>query len=129
MSESNPPVQEPPPARHGSRGCAPHRRPRTLWFSEEEWQQIRAAAERCGKPPSCFVRDTSLGARFTAVPLLVNAELIRELGRSGTALSRLAASAKATGALPEATSLEAALASLCDLVRQIGVNLTRQAPK
>src|SRR5260370_13608518 len=127
MPASNPPVPEPPSSARGPRGCELKRRRSWVGFKDSEWQQIVEAARLCGKPTRVFIRDVSLGSR-PPEPLVANAELIRELGRSGTALRQLAASARATGALPEATSLEAALTHVCDLVRRIVRILDGRAP-
>ncbi len=127
MPDSSPPVQEPQSSSGGPRGCGLKRRRSWVSFNDAEWQQLVEAARLCGKPTRVFVRDTSLGSR-PPEPLVANAELIRELGRSGTALRHLAASARATGTLPEATSLEAALTHVCDLVRRIVRILDGRAP-
>ena len=127
MSESNPPVQEPKSSSGEPRGCGLRRRRWWVGYNDAEWQQLVEAARLCGKPTRVFARDTSLGSR-PPEPLVANAELIRELGRSGTALKHLAASAKATGALPEATRLEGALTQLCDVVRRIVRILDGRAP-
>jgi hypothetical protein len=65
------------------------------------------------------VRETSLAAAMGAQSAPEKLPLIAELGRCGTALARLAATAKATGALPQAESLEAALAELLTAVRRL----------
>lgn len=129
MSQTSPRVRDLHATRRTPRGCGFPRRGRTVCYNDLEWQQVAEAARLCGKPTGRFIRDTSLGARPRVEPPLANAELIRELGRSGTALARLAAQAKATGALPEAASLDAALAQLCDLVRQTLLTLEGRAQK
>jgi hypothetical protein len=80
---------------------------------------IDEAARACGKTTRGFIREAALGVRLKAQPFLASAELIRELGKNGMALTLLAATAQASGALPEAQGLEAALAELRALVRQI----------
>ncbi len=119
MSERNAVEQERDPHRHIGRNGAPLRRARTVHYSDVEWQAIQEAARLCGKAARRFVRDTSLGALPKVPPLLANAELVRELGRSGNAIARLAATARASGALPEAATLNAALAELLAIVRQL----------
>jgi mobilization protein NikA len=118
MLENTPSVPEPQSSSLAPRGYGLKRRSFCVGYNDAEWQQLVETARLCGKPTRVFIRDISLGCR-PPEPLVANAELIRELGRSGTALKQLAASARASGALPEATSLEAALTELCDVVRQI----------
>jgi len=102
------------------------RRPRSLprlrhpiGYAKTEWQAISDAAEACHKTATGFVRETSLAAAMGAQSAPEKLPLIAELGRCGTALARLAATAKATGALPQAESLEAALAELLTAVRRL----------
>ncbi len=96
---------------HGAR----RRIQRTILYTSAEWEAIVERARVAGKTPHRFIRETSLG-RLPRARLA----LIRELGASGTALTRLAATARATGALPEAGSLDAALAELLTAVRRLG---------
>jgi hypothetical protein len=80
---------------------------------------IDEAARLCGKTTRAFIREAALGVPIKVQPFLADAELIRELGRNGLALFRLAAIARASGALPQAERLEAALAEVLALVRRI----------
>jgi hypothetical protein len=101
------------------RNGQPLRRTRSVPLTDAEYQLVDEAARLCGKPTGAFIREAALGVRLQAQPFLADAELIRELGRSGMALARLAAAAQASGAVPEALGLEAALAELRALVRRI----------
>ncbi len=92
---------------------------RAVWYTDAEYDLVREAAKLCGKPTSVFVRAESLGRRYKTRAFLANAELVRELSKSGVALTRLAATARETGALPVADVLETALQELRALLRQI----------
>ncbi|HVH08781.1 MAG TPA: hypothetical protein VM736_03210 [Gemmatimonadales bacterium] len=102
----------------GRRGY-PLRRIRSVLYNDAEWHAVEEAARLHGKAPRVFVREVSLGTLPPARPGVLDAPLVRELGQSGTALARLAATARASGALPQAATLEAALAELLALVRRI----------
>ncbi len=93
--------------------------PHDIGYTATEWQAITDGAEACHKTASGFVRETSLAAALGGQSAPEKLPLIAELGRCGTALARLAATAKATGALPEAAPLEAALAELLVAVRRL----------
>ena len=100
----------------------PHRTrrvPHDIRYTTTEWQSISDAAEACHKTATGFVRETSLAAALGGHSAPEKLPLIAELGRCGTALARLAATAKATGALPQAAPLEAALAELLVAVRRL----------
>jgi len=58
-----------------------------------------------------------------------DAEVIRELGRAGNAIVRLAATARESGALPEARLLDSALAELLALVRRLAAGHDAPAPQ
>ena len=90
-----------------------------IWYTKEEYALVDESARLCGKVTSAFIREASFGIRFSARRFLANAELIRELGKSAMALSRLAAIARETGALRMADGLEMALKELVELVNQI----------
>ncbi len=96
-----------------------HRVAHEIGYTTTEWQAISDAAEACHKTGSGFVRETSLAAALGGHAAPEKLPLIAELGRCGTALARLAATAKATGALPQAQPLEAALAELLAAVRRL----------
>jgi hypothetical protein len=98
------------------------RRSPRIWYTEEEFEQVDYAAMLCEKPTNTFIRAASLGVRLTAQPFNANAELIRELGKNGMALSRLAAIARETRALSVAERLDAALQELLALLGQIAPN-------
>jgi hypothetical protein len=110
-------LQEPhPPIR---RRKPPLRRNRSLPLTDAEYQLIDEAARLCGKTTRAFIREAALGVPIKVQPFLADAELIRELGRNGMGLFRLAETARASGALPQAERLEAALAEVLALVRRI----------
>ena len=60
MTDSDPLPAESAAAAAGDRGAA--RRTRGIRFSESEWREVRAAAERRGVPAAEFVRAAVLGA-------------------------------------------------------------------
>jgi hypothetical protein len=118
-SQSNADVEE-PEGRVAIR--APRRTGRgahLVRYTTTEWQTICDAAEACHKTGPGFVRETSLAAARGGQSAPEKLPLIAELGRCGNALARLAATAKATGALPQAESLEVALAELLTAVRRL----------
>jgi hypothetical protein len=105
-------------ARRVSNG-AQVRRPRKIRYTDAEWSEIVDRARVCGRPPARYVRETSLGSMPKTRPTQANASLIRELGRIGIALQRLAATAREARSLPQAATLDAALAEVIAVVRQL----------
>jgi hypothetical protein len=101
----------------GVRHRGPVRRGRNIYYTVAEWQKIVDGARACGRPVSVFARETSLGA---VPPIVANAPLLRELCRCSIAVTQLAATARATGVLPEAERLDTALAELFTIARQLG---------
>lgn len=95
------------------------REPRKIRFTSAEWQIIAERARACGKPPARYVRETSLGATPRPRNSQTNAELIRELGRIGMALTHLAASAKERGMVGEIAAIERTLAEVLAVVRRL----------
>lgn len=88
-------------------------------FTASEWEAIVEAARASGRSATAFVRSASLEALPTGHSTVGNAPLIRALGRCGTTLLKLAATAREIGAVPEAASLELALAELLAVVHRI----------
>lgn len=119
MSETKAGLEQPDPLPSFRRKQRPLRRNRSLPLTDAEYQLIDEAARLCGKTTRAFIREAALGVPIKADPFLADAELIRELGRSALALFRLEATARSSGALPEAQSLEAALGEVLALVRRI----------
>jgi hypothetical protein len=95
------------------------RRSPRIWYTEEEYKMVDESARLCGKLTAAFIREASLGMPLKAQPFLANAELIRELAKSGMALFRLEPIARETGAVPLADRLEKARLELLELVRKI----------
>lgn len=119
MSETKSGVAPPEP-RPSIRVDRPHiRRQHVVLYTDAEWAHLQEVARLCGMTRSEFIRDISLRRRVRAKPFLANAELVRELAKSGMALLRLAATARESGALPLAADVEAALAELRALIRRI----------
>ena len=109
-----------PPQRPSTQPNRPHiRRRRSVVFTDAEWAHVQETARLCGTTRSEFLRETALGRRVRAKPFLANADLVRELAKSGMALTHLAATARESGALPVAADLETALAGLRALLRRI----------
>jgi hypothetical protein len=121
MSETRPDVNppEPPASTPRNRG----RRLRRIMYTEQEYELIKDAAEAEGQEVADYIRDESLDALVVGKPFLpknaANAELMRELRERGVALTRVANTARETGALPAADGLETALQELRALIRQI----------
>jgi hypothetical protein len=109
-----------PPQRPSTQPNRLHiRRHRSVLFTDAEWAHVQETARLCGTTRSEFLRETALGRRVRAKPFLANADLVRELAKSGMALTHLATTARESGALPLADKLETALAELRALIRRI----------
>lgn len=96
------------------------RLPRKIRYTTAEWEAITQRARLCGKAPARYVREVSLGAVPRPRSSQASAELIRELGRIGTALTRLAATARQGEARLSADALDATLAEILSIVRRLG---------
>ena len=96
------------------------RLPRKIRYTAAEWEAITQRARICGKPPARYVREVSLGATPRPRSSQANAELIRELGRIGTALTQLAATARQGGARLSAEAIDSTLAEILSIVRRLG---------
>jgi hypothetical protein len=120
MADSRPTPEGRGVSSHSKRHRLEPRLPRKIRFTSAEWQAVVECAQACGKPPAEYVRETSLGSVPKVRHGQANEALIRELGRIGTALTRLAATAKETGTAEQAATLESALAGLLAVVRRLG---------
>lgn len=120
MADGQPTQTEARSSRRPRRRRVEPRVPRKIRYTSAEWEAIVECAQACGKPPAEYVRDTSIGAAPKVRHGWENEAVIRELGRIGTALAGLARAAKETGALPEAATLDAALAEVLGAVRRLG---------
>jgi hypothetical protein len=70
--------------------------------------------------PARYVRETSLGGVPKARLNQANDEIIRELGRIGAVLARLATAAKDAGTAADQAAIETVLADLLAAVRRLG---------
>ncbi len=96
------------------------RQPRKIRYTAAEWSAVVEQARAAGRPPARYVRETSLGAVPRARRNWENDEVIHELGRIGTALMRLASTAKESGLASDQRAIEAALQELLAAVRRLG---------
>lgn len=96
------------------------RQPRKIRYTDAEWATIIAHAHACGRPPARYVREASLGAVPKARRERENDEVIHELGRIGTALIRLAGTAKESGLASHQGVIEGTLQELLAAVRRLG---------
>ena len=120
----------PPATAHRYSGTAPRtsatitRSPRKIRFTDAEWALVVSRARECAKPPARYVREVALGAVPKARRSHSNAELIRDLGRIGNTLARLASAPPVTprdNSDPTASDLlNATLTELLAAVRRIG---------
>jgi hypothetical protein len=119
MSESNAVVEgaEVHPSVRSRRGA--RRVVHEIRFTAAEWEAIVKAAAARRQTGIAFVYHAALGVLPSGQSTEGNAPLIRDLGRCGTALATLAATARTTGALPQASSVEAALVELLAVVRRV----------
>ena len=62
------------------------RQPRKIRYTAAEWGRIMEPARASGRPPARYVREASLGAAPRVRRSQANEDVIRELGRIGTAL-------------------------------------------
>jgi uncharacterized protein (DUF1778 family) len=118
MSEFKAEVEQPEPPTSMPRNNG-RCRCRRMDYTEQEYELIEEAAKMSGKPIGDFIREESLAVQFKAQPFLRDAELRRELGENRMTLTRLAATARETGALPVGDELERVLEELRALIRQI----------
>lgn len=93
--------------------------PRKIRYSSEEWSMIVKRAEACRCEPARYVRETSLGVLPRGGRAQPAAAVIDDLRRIALALAQLAATAKATGAMPEALTVDAALTDVLATVRRL----------
>lgn len=105
---------------HPDRRRTQIRLPRKIRYTDAEWATVVEHARACGRPPARYVRETSLRAAPRPRSSHTDAALIRELGRAGTVLTRLTATARETGATAQALSLDAVLSELLAVVRRLG---------
>ena len=108
-----------------TQGPSPNRRVeirsvRKVRYTRSEWSMIAGRARACGKPPARYVRETSLGVVPKSRSSQIDAALIRELGRIGTQLTRLASTSRGCGASTEASTLDSVLAEILSVVRRLG---------
>ena len=96
------------------------RLPRKIRYTTAEWEAIAQRARLCGKAPARYVREVSLGATPRPRSSQAHAELIHELGRVGTALTQLAATARQGGARLNADAIDSTLAEILSIVRRLG---------
>jgi hypothetical protein len=96
------------------------RLPRKIRYTTAEWEAITQRARLCGKPPARYVREVSLGAAPRPRSSHADAELIRELGRIGTALTQMAAAARQGGVRLSADAIDSTLAEILSIVRRLG---------
>lgn len=92
---------------------------RKIRYTEQEWSTIVERARICGKAPARYVRETSLGVVPASRSRQADAALIRELGRIGLHLSRLAGKGGEAQASDEPLALESVLAEILALVRRL----------
>ena len=95
------------------------RQPRKVRYTEAEWSVVVDRARATGRPPARYVREISLGATPKVRRSREHDEIIYELARIGTTLTRLESAAMENGLTSEQESVEAALAELLALVRRL----------
>ena len=93
---------------------------RKIRYTSGEWRAIAERARTCGKAPARYVREISLGVVPKPRSGQADAALIRELGRIGTQLTRLASTVRETGASGESLTLDSVLAEILSVVRRLG---------
>jgi hypothetical protein len=89
------------------------RQPKKIRYTAAEWTVVVERARATGRPPARYVREISLGASPKARRSREHDEIIYELGRIGTTLTRLSTAMKEAGLVSPEASIQAALAELC----------------
>ena len=95
------------------------RQPRKIRYTEAEWSLVVDRARATGRPPARYVREVSLGATSKVRRGREHDDLIYELGRIGTTLTRLGLVAKENGFTSQEESIQAVLAELLAVVRRL----------
>jgi hypothetical protein len=95
------------------------RQPRKIRYTEAEWSLVVDRARAAGRPPARYVREVSLGGTPKARQSREHDEIILELGRIGTTLTRLGVAAKESRPTAMQESIEATLGELLALVRRL----------
>jgi hypothetical protein len=95
------------------------RQPRKVRYTEAEWLAVVERAHAAGRPPARYVREVSLGATPKMRRGREHDEIVHELGRIGTTLTRLSAAAAEAGLASQHARIEAALAELLAVVRRV----------
>lgn len=95
------------------------RQPRKIRYTAAEWGRIMELARASSRPPARYVREASLGAAPRVRRSQANEDVIRELGRIGTALIRLAPTCKDLGLADFATTIDTTLTELLATVRRL----------
>ena len=95
------------------------RQPRKIRYTAAEWGRIMELARASGRPPARYVREASLGAAPRVRRSQANEDVIRELGRIGTALIRLAPACKDLGLTDLATTIDTTLTELLATVGRL----------
>ena len=85
---------------------------RLIRFTDEELALLRERARATSRPLARYVRETALGVVPQAPRDIVDAALLRQLGRVGNDLNQLAREARAVRALPAEARIEATLVAL-----------------
>ena len=96
------------------------RQPKKIRYTVAEWTVVVERARVTGRPPARYVREISIGAAPRARHGREYDEIIYELGRIGTTLTRLSSAVKETGLAATEASLQATLAEVLTAVRRIG---------
>lgn len=96
------------------------RQARKIRYTTAEWGRITDLARATGRPPARYVREASLGAAPRFRRGQANEDVIRELGRIGTALIGLAPACQSLGLADLATTIDTALTELLATVRRLG---------
>ena len=88
-------------------------------LSPEDRDALSERAVICGKPISTYMRTVSLGSVPKARPGHLERKAIYHLSRIGNNLNQLARTANATGRLPHARLIEAAIEELTRAIEEL----------
>ena len=101
------------------------RRQRDVWYSDKEWAEIRAGAQRAGWRAGKYARHVSLGQRVKTIPA-INSQAWAVLGRVGGNLNQIATVLNIGGSAPD---LQLVLSELSQQIAALRLQLIGVEPE
>ena len=94
------------------------RRPRDVWLSDDEWDEIKRRADAARLPIRQYMRHAALGRRIKPMPSVENIDAWQQLARTTANLNQLARHANESGDV-EIMQLSSVLRTLRDEVESL----------